>query len=223
MSSSTPYHEYVNNTILDLIPKTALKIVDIGCMNGILGREFKKIVPDSYWVGIEINSEYAELSRTHLNEVFVDDIESENFQYLEKIRDADCFVFADVLEHLYKPWDVIEKIRSIMKDTAVIVACVPNAQNFSVIGRLLSGEFFYEDTDMMDRTHIRWFTRRTFLDLFEKTGFKIDQCFRRKYDVPVDPMYIKSLKTAALSYNQTHVEDIDFTTHQWVIRAIPKK
>ena len=220
MSSSTPYHENFNNVVLDLIPKTALKIVDIGCMNGILGREFKKIVPDSFWIGIEINSEYAELARNHLNKVIVDNIESENFQYSDEIRDADCFVFADVLEHLYKPWDVIEKIRGIMKETAVVIACIPNAQNFSVIGRLLSGEFVYEDQGLMDRTHIRWFTRRTFLDLFERAGFRIETCMYMSNSIP-DPMYINSLKTAALSYNQTQIEDTDFTTYQWVIRAIP--
>ena len=90
MSSSTPYHENFNKVVLDLIPKSALKIVDFGCMNGTLGREFKKIVPDSFWIGIEINSDYAELARNHLNKVIVGDIESENFQYLEEIRDADC-------------------------------------------------------------------------------------------------------------------------------------
>lgn len=217
---STPYHENINKAVFDLIPKSALKIVDVGCMNGILAREFKKISPNSNWIGIEINSEYAERARHHMDTVIVGNIENEDFEFLDEIKDADCFVFADVLEHLYNPWGVIKKIRNMMKETAVVVACVPNAQNYSVIGRLLSGEFFYEDIGLMDRTHIRWFTRRTFFDLFEQHGYSINEGLFVTDSLP-DQTFLGCLKTSAEIYSKKQVHDVDFTATQFAVRAIP--
>ena len=54
-----------------------------------------------------------------------------------------------------------------------VVACIPNAQHWSLQIRLNTGEFRYEDSGLLDRTHIRWFTNRTVGELFRSTGYEI--------------------------------------------------
>lgn len=96
----------------------------------------------------------------------------EDREFLE-LFPSDCWIFADVLEHLYDPWQVLRRIRSQLAESGQVIACIPNAQHWGVQARLNAGLFRYEDMGLMDRTHIRWFTRTTMIDLFQSTGFKI--------------------------------------------------
>lgn len=56
-----------------------------------------------------------------------------------------CWIFADVLEHLYDPWAVLRRIRASATPTTSVIACIPNAQHWSVQLKLNGGEFRYED------------------------------------------------------------------------------
>ena len=61
-----------------------------------------------------------------------------------------------------------------MKKDASLIVSVPNIMNKSVIMSLLKGEFHYEDAGILDRTHIKFFTIKTIIELLEKCGFKTD-------------------------------------------------
>jgi GT2 family glycosyltransferase len=82
-------------------------------------------------------------------------------------------VCADVLEHLREPAAVLDKIRSWLAPDGVLVASFPNAQHFSVVGALLDGNWTYEQSGLLDRDHVRFFTRREIEKLFYRAGFEI--------------------------------------------------
>lgn len=67
----TPIHEIHNDEVLKLIPSTSKKIIEIGCSSGALAREFKKNHPDTNWVGVKIDPNYAELAKRYCNETVV--------------------------------------------------------------------------------------------------------------------------------------------------------
>ena len=46
--------------------------------------------------------------------------------------------------------------------------------------RLATGQFRYEDSGLLDRTHIRWFTRTTMLEMFAQTGWALETGFSRQ-------------------------------------------
>ena len=46
--------------------------------------------------------------------------------------------------------------------------------------RLATGLFRYEDSGLLDRTHIRWFTRVTMLEMFQQTGWRIEKAISRQ-------------------------------------------
>lgn len=59
--NQTPAHEIHNPDLLRAIPISANRLIEVGCSSGSLAREFKKIPPNSDYLGIEIESQYAPL------------------------------------------------------------------------------------------------------------------------------------------------------------------
>ena len=71
-------------------------------------------------------------------------------------------VFGDVLEHLRDPLAVLMEFTESLKDDGVVIISLPNIANIYVRLNLLIGRFDYQDRGILDRTHIRFFTREAF-------------------------------------------------------------
>ncbi len=87
----------------------------------------------------------------------------------------DCIIFADVLEHLAEPLTVLTASRSLLATGGRIIVSVPNVANFNVRAMLLKGKWVYEDEGIMDRTHLRWFTRESILALIAEAGLEPEE------------------------------------------------
>lgn len=216
----TPIHHAHNPDLLALIPKDAKRIVEIGCSSGALAREYKKTNPTVYYTGIEIDPAYAEVASTFCDRVIALDIENTDPDYLRSELGGDCWVFGDVLEHLRDPWKVLQNIRSSLLPGASLVACIPNAQHWSLQARLAVGDFRYEDSGLLDRTHLRWFTRRTMLDLFRKTGFVVKDARARIFEEPARAAFLPIVRSMALAAGGDGEAAIrDATPLQYVFRV----
>ena len=85
----------------------------------------------------------------------------------------DVVVCADVLEHFYKPEELLRKIRGWLKPGGLLLTSIPNIANVSMRLSLLAGQFNYAERGLLDRTHLTFFTRSTARALLEKEGFRI--------------------------------------------------
>jgi SAM-dependent methyltransferase len=218
----TPLRDYFNADLLALVPVDATRVVEVGCGSGAMAREYRKRNPACQYVGIEIDPVYADASRFYCDEVLVGSIESLSDEVFKTLFPSSCWIFGDVLEHLYDPWAVLRRIRASIAPKACIVACLPNAQHWSVQARLNCGEFVYEDLGLMDRTHIRWFTRKTALRLFESTGFRVVE----GGSVVVQETHREAALAGVRAFAQAIGTDVetaanDATAFQWLIRAVP--
>lgn len=88
-------------------------------------------------------------------------------------RTFDAVVCADVLEHLPDPVPVLARVRSWISPGGRLFVSVPNVANVAVRLSLLAGRFEYADRGILDRTHLRFFTRRSARRLVEGAGFRI--------------------------------------------------
>jgi SAM-dependent methyltransferase len=171
----TPATDVHNADLLDLIPQSANKLVEVGCSTGALARAYKAKNPKSKYIGIEVEPSYAEQARAFCDTCVVGNIEEFESDFWKAQGDTDCWIFGDVLEHLKDPWLTLEHIRQVIPRDGCVVACIPNAQHWSLQVRLSVGDFRYEDSGLLDRTHLRWFTRQTMIELFQQTGFQITE------------------------------------------------
>ncbi len=167
----TPINRGVNEDLLAIVPQEASRIVEVGCSGGGMARAVLNLNPRADYIGIEIDADYAEAARAHCTSVLVDNIEHMSDAVFDSLFPSDCWIFGDVLEHLYDPWSVLQANPRAADTRSSVVACIPNAQHWSVQARLNCGVFRYEDSGLMDRTHIRWFTRTTIEELFRRVRF----------------------------------------------------
>lgn len=217
----TPIHDKHNPDLLRIIPQSAQNIIEIGCSSGALAREFKNISPSSNWFGVEINPEYAAIAQRFCDSTLVADIEECSLAFFQAQSNRDCWVFGDTLEHMKDPWSVLGNIREVIPATGSIVACIPNAQHWSVIVRLASGNFRYEPSGLLDKTHLRWFTRKTIVELFQSQGFKIVEGMPRIFEKGNQNKYLPLLvELAKLTGVDEKEIDKDFLSMQYVVRAI---
>jgi 2-polyprenyl-3-methyl-5-hydroxy-6-metoxy-1,4-benzoquinol methylase len=220
----TPIHEAHNPDLLSFIPSTSMRLIEVGCSSGALAREFKKISPHCHYTGIEIDPDYAKLSERHCDESLVMDIESATDAFWRSTVQCDCWVFGDSLEHLKDPWRILRAIRQHMREDCVIVACIPNVQHWSVQMRLASGGFRYESSGLLDKTHLRWFTRATILEMFEDCGFSVVGYPRIFNHQPERELYLPLIKKMAeMAGVNPDVAVADALPIQYVVKAIPKK
>ena len=85
----------------------------------------------------------------------------------------DYVIFADVLEHLINPEAVLKKIRDYLKPSGYVLASIPNIMHYSVILELLKGNFTYQDSGILDKTHMRFFTLKEIEKMFNRCGYRI--------------------------------------------------
>jgi len=163
--------------ILNLIPPSVKYVLDVGCSTGILGKQIKSMISDSIEItGIEFNSSMAKIAERQIDKVITADIEAINLlDYLQPSY-FDCIICADILEHLRDPWKIIQQLVEYLKRDGVIIASIPNIRHYSSVNNLLfKGYWPYRDRGIHDRTHLRFFTKKNIIELFQDAGLNIDR------------------------------------------------
>jgi 2-polyprenyl-3-methyl-5-hydroxy-6-metoxy-1,4-benzoquinol methylase len=166
------YFDHVRPEILALIPQTARQVLDIGCGAGRLGEALKARQTAEVY-GIEYDEQAAQAARRRLDRVIVGDVESSFVTFAPHSLDA--IVCGDVLEHLREPARVLSRARDWLRPDGVLIASIPNVRHHSIVSSLLGGNWTYETAGLLDRTHLRFFTRSSIEDLFHLAGFRIQR------------------------------------------------
>jgi 2-polyprenyl-3-methyl-5-hydroxy-6-metoxy-1,4-benzoquinol methylase len=142
-------------------------VLDIGCGLGFLAEQLSQdgnvvdgidVVPDT-------------VSKAGLHQYRVADLEAGLPSMGGKCYDR--VLLLDVLEHLRFPERILRAAHQFIKPNGVLIVSVPNIANITVRASLLAGRFEYEDRGILDRTHLRFFTRKTARRLLVEQGFEI--------------------------------------------------
>ncbi len=146
------------------------EVVEIGTADGILGR---MLTPRSYrLVGVEIDADWAEKAGPYYDTMIHADIQQVD---LDIFRGVDCVIFGDVLEHLPRPEKTLGGIVAQLSRDSVCIISVPNVANIWVRLNLLAGRFDYAKRGILDETHLRFFTRKTFLRMLANSGLIVNE------------------------------------------------
>lgn len=164
--------DYFNSTrwdLIRLIRNDNNKVLEIGCGTGNTAKALKEKNKAVEVIGVEIVPEIAKIAETKLDKVICGDIESLDLPYREYF---DYVIAGDVLEHLYNPWAIINKIKIYIKKGGYVIASIPNVRNWRILKDLiLKGEWKYVSAGILDNTHLRFFTKKSIIELFKNNGF----------------------------------------------------
>jgi glycosyltransferase involved in cell wall biosynthesis/2-polyprenyl-3-methyl-5-hydroxy-6-metoxy-1,4-benzoquinol methylase len=165
------YYRQERREVMAMIPAGASRILDVGCGEGALGRALLEIGASEV-VGIEADPATADAARKVLSRVFRGDVETLDLPFDDGY--FDCIVLADVLEHLRDPLSALKKLKRHLADSGTVVASIPNVRFLGVMEGLAEGRWEYKDFGILDRTHLRFFTRKEMETLFREAGFELD-------------------------------------------------
>lgn len=157
------------------------KILEFGPANGRLTKylyEQKKCIVDI----VEIDGEAGENAKVYARYSILGkkgDIELYQWKNEFPDNEYDYIIFADVLEHLRDPKKVLHATKKKLNATGVIWVSIPNISHNSVIIDLINDKFDYSSTGLMDDTHIKFFTRESFLKMINEIGL----CSSKEYSI----------------------------------------
>jgi 2-polyprenyl-3-methyl-5-hydroxy-6-metoxy-1,4-benzoquinol methylase len=215
-----PYFDTLRDEIEPLVPESPSLAMDIGCGKGVTSQWLKQIRPNITTVGVEIDKSVAAVAASVVDTVLVADLEK-GLEALDSYRGrVDLLLLLDVLEHLHDPWARLKEFKAFLAPAGVVIASIPNVRNFKVLlPLLLKGEWRYQDSGILDRTHLRFFTRRTVVELFAGAGYEIQQITRTG---PLQPSRIKTVSggVAFLANVMSAGSLRDFIAHQYLVRAV---
>jgi 2-polyprenyl-3-methyl-5-hydroxy-6-metoxy-1,4-benzoquinol methylase len=166
--------------LLPFIPDKMEKVLDVGCSEGWFGKSLKEKKSVKEVWGIEPFDNAIPNATKNLDKVIHSTIENA----IEQLPDGyfDCIFFNDVLEHLVDPYTVLEKIRTKCKKDGCIVASIPNVLNYENIFQILKKrDWEYKDFGIMDRTHLRFFTKKSIRRMFEEAGYQVEVTGTNKF------------------------------------------
>jgi SAM-dependent methyltransferase len=164
------YYEARRPEMLALIPTSAKRVLDVGCGAGGFGAVIKRERGCEVW-GLEPEADAAAGAATRLDRV-IQGLFTEDSGL--PVKSFDCIVFNDVLEHILDPGRALVYARSLLRDGGAIVASIPNIGHFPTVWRLaIRGEWEYTERGILDKTHLRFFTRSSIRAMFESSGYRL--------------------------------------------------
>ena len=173
-----PYLEEVNPSVLRLGTRLHRQlgmstVLDVGCGYGALGRDFSRLGLQVW--GVERDPTAVKIASSRLERVLAADLgDSDQIAGELDGRHFDILMFSDVLEHTVDPESVVRRFLPYLRAEGRLVISVPNVANWVTRIALLAGRFNYRDTGVLDKTHLRFFTRRSLVQLVEKCGLKVE-------------------------------------------------
>jgi 2-polyprenyl-3-methyl-5-hydroxy-6-metoxy-1,4-benzoquinol methylase len=203
--SADPYSSH--SVILSFLPSgNDQRVLDVGTAHGYLAAVLRE--RGFRVTGIEANPDLAREAAQHCDELLVADLDG---PLPDLNASFDVVLCGDVLEHLKNPKDVLILLSRSLKPGGVVIVSLPNVANLYVRLQLLMGRFDYQDRGILDRTHLRFFTQKTFRELLDDAGLETLQLTASPIPLPlaVPQCYHGKLLAAVHAFNN------------WVARAWP--
>lgn len=126
-----------------------------------------------YVAGVELVPEHAGVAAQRLDKVFVGNMETDTLDIPAEF--FDCIICADVLEHMIDPWTFVQPLKGYLVPNGIIVSSIPNVAHITVILDLLRGRWEYHPSGLLDKGHLRFFTKRSITAMFHDAGFTIER------------------------------------------------
>jgi len=163
------------------------KVLDLGCGNGLLLAELKKIhKADYHGIDVFINSKtFFKYKRADINI---------KFPYNRNM--FDCVILGEVIEHVPNPDHVLSEIYRVLKKNGYLIISTPNLVSWANRILILFGiQPLYTETSSYKKLgryftflgqgtkahgHLKIFTHQSLKEILELYGFKV----KEKYEVP---------------------------------------
>jgi len=156
------------------------RLLDVGAAHGYLAGELRS--RGFRVTGIEADRILGEEAAKHCDQFLALDLDGPLPAFPEPF---DVMVFGDVLEHLKNPLAVLRQLAASLKEDGAAIISLPNVANIYVRLSLLLGRFDYQDRGILDRTHLHFFTRKSFRQFLTAAGLEPEELTATPIPLPL--------------------------------------
>lgn len=173
------YYAGARTEIIPHLPPAPKRLLELGCASGGTVAHIKTLHPNMWAAGVELHAESAALAREHFDVVWQGTVEDTPWTSEIAPASLDVILCLDILEHLVDPWMVVKKLSPLLAKNGALIISIPNVRNLKFLRKILiNGDFRYKDAGILDRTHLRFFTRATGIELATCGGLILEKAVR---------------------------------------------
>lgn len=160
-------------------------VLDVGSACGdfglLLQREKSCLVHGMEFSRASIEIAEQTLAYSKIHQVDLNSFDADSFQGYTSC--FDCIALLDVLEHVVDSSGALRGLKRFLKPDGFFVVSLPNVAFGDIKLQLLTDNFIYTETGILDETHVRFFTYRSIAAYFAKQGIEILECSVKVEDV----------------------------------------
>jgi SAM-dependent methyltransferase len=211
--------------LLQRIPLSARVVLDVGCGRGDLCGAFRRLNPTARLLGIEPDPDAAAIARTRLDEVAVAD-PALDFIPFDVPDGVDAMIYAASVPSMDQPFHVLRQHAEELTPDGMMLICVPNIEHWSFTSRLLHGNWHYEESGLLDRNHLRWFSLDGMRRGLAEAGLTPCDVFPRIFDREQAQGFVNSLApglTALGIDTQEYLRRASPLQYVWRVRKEPRR
>jgi SAM-dependent methyltransferase len=204
---SERYYDRASWGVIGAVTPGKHRILEIGCSAGKTGATLKQAGKAEEVVGVDLSPAAIAVAAERLDRAICCNIEETGLPYPAEY--FDYILCGDVLEHLQDPWTALKKLNRYLKPDHFLIASIPNVRNWRVLRDLvLHGRWDYVQAGILDFTHLRFFTKRTIIELFDSAGFNVEEMGQLQF-----PRKEKLANILTLGFAK------DFLVKQYLVKA----
>lgn len=146
-------------------------VLDVACGEGFLAQALKENENQVY--GVDVLRE--PVLKDAFTAYYSVDLDAPHSNLKEKFDGLkfDVIVLGDILEHLKNGEQLLQDCSTLLKPNGCMIVSLPNVVNLHIRLQVLLGRFNYTDRGILDKTHLRFYTRSTARKLLEGQGLTV--------------------------------------------------
>lgn len=169
-NADAEYYAKHRPEVVPFLPRAPTRVLEIGCGEG----RFRANLPRTCeYRGVEPSAEAGRVAAAVLDAVLI----GTYGEVAAKLPPHyfDVVICNDVIEHMPDHDAFLEDIKQKMAPGAYLVGSVPNVRYLPNLSQvLIAKEWRYEAFGVLDRTHLRFFTRRSWERTLREHGFVVE-------------------------------------------------
>ena len=194
-------------------------VLELGAASGHVTKALKEL--GNSVTSVERDGRFAEDLSIFADEVIITDLDWLDLRDRLAGKKFDVVLAGDVLEHCSKPELVLLQLHDLLKPSGYVVISLPNIAHGDVRLSLLAGNFDYRATGLLDRTHLRFFTRKSIEEFLTQNHYAVGEIFASTASMGTTEFGPpnSNIPVEAINYVQ---QDRDAMVYQYIVKAVPQ-